>query len=74
MSRYSPTNPAVDACLNLEAIMNRQKQVKLESKATKGLVSRKVPTPSEAKDDAMSRVVEYVKLIRDVRKQNKQDG
>ena len=62
MSRYSPTNPAVDACLNLE------------SKATKGLVSRKVPTPSEAKDDAMSRVVEYVKLIRDVRKQNKQDG
>jgi hypothetical protein len=54
--------------------MNRQKPVKLESKATKGLVSRKVPTPSEAKDDAMSRVVEYVKLIRDVRKQNKQDG
>lgn len=74
MSRYSPTNPAVDAVLNLEAVMNRQKPMKIESKATKGLVSRMTPTAPEAKDDAMSRVAEYVKLIRELRDKNKQDG
>ena len=74
MSRYSPTNPAVDAVLNLEAVMNRQKPMKIESKATKGLVSRMTPTAPEAKDDAMSRVAEYVKLIRELRDKNKKDG
>ena len=44
MSRYNPTNPAVDAVLNLEAVMNRQKPMKIESKATKGLVSRMTRT------------------------------
>ena len=74
MSRYSPTNPAADAILNLEAVMNRLKPMKIESKATKGLVSRMTPTAPEAKDDAMSRVAEYVKLIRELRDKNKQDG
>ena len=74
MSRYSPTNPAADVILNLEAVMNRQKPMKIESKATKGLVSRMTPTAPEAKDDAMSRVAEYVKLIRELRDKNKQDG
>ena len=74
MSRYNQTNPAVDAVLNLEAVMNRQKPMKIESKATKGLVSRMTPTAPEAKDDAMSRVAEYVKLIRELRDKNKKDG
>ena len=74
MSRYSPTNPAVDAVLNLEAVMNRQKPMKIESKATKGLVSRMTPTAPEAKDDAMSRVVEYVKLIRNIRDKYRENG
>ena len=74
MSRYNPTNHAVDAVLNLEAVMNRQKPMKIESKATKGLVSRMTPTAPEAKDDAMSRVAEYVKLIRELRDKNKKDG
>ena len=74
MSRYSPTNPAADAILNLEAVMNRQNPMKIESKATNGLVSRMTPTAPEAKDDAMSRVAEYVKLIRELRDKNKQDG
>ena len=54
--------------------MNRQKPMKIESKATKGLVSRMTPTAPEAKDDAMSRVAEYVKLIRELRDKNKKDG
>ena len=74
MSRYNPTNPAADAILNLEAVMNRQKPMKMESKATRGLASRMTPTAPEAKDDAMSRVAEYVKLIRELRDKNKQDG
>ncbi len=74
MSRYSPTNPAVGACLNLEAIINRQKPMELESKATKGLVSRKTPTPSEAKEDVMDRVASYVKAIRTIREKYKKDG
>ena len=74
MSRYSPTNPAVDACLNLEAIINRQKPKELESKSTRGLVSKQTPTATEAKEDVMDRVASYVQAIRDVRKKYKKDG
>jgi hypothetical protein len=74
MSRYSPTNPAVDACLNLEAIINRQKPKELESKSTRGLVSKQTPTATEAKEDVMDRVASYVQAIRDVRKKYKNDG
>ena len=74
MSRYSPTNPAVDACLNLEAIINRQKPKELDSKSTRGLVSKQTPTATEAKEDVMDRVASYVQAIRDVRKKYKKDG
>ena len=74
MSRYSPTNPAVDACLNLEAIINRQKPKELESKSTRGLVSKQTPTATEAKEDVMDRVASYVQASRDVRKKYKKDG
>mgnify|MGYP003118483708 CR=1 FL=1 len=74
MSRYSPTNPAVDACLNLEAIINRQKPIELESKSTKGFFKKQTPTPSEAKEDVMDRVASYVKAIRVIREKYKKDG
>jgi len=74
MSRYSPTNPAVDACLNLEAIINRQKPMELESKATRGLVSKQTPTAPEAKEDVMDRVASYVQAIRSIREKYKKDG
>ena len=74
MSRYSPTNPAVDACLNLEAIINRQKPMELESKATRGLVSKQTPTAPEAKQDVMDRVASYVQAIRSIREKYKKDG
>jgi len=48
--------------------------MELESKATKGLVSRKTPTPSEAKEDVMDRVASYVKAIRTIREKYKKDG
>ena len=74
MSRYSPTNPAVDACLNLEAIINRQKPKVLDSKSTRGLVSKQTPTATEAKEDVMDRVASYVQAIRRIRDKYKQDG
>ena len=74
MSRYSPTNPAVDACLNLEAIINRQKPKELESKSTRGLVSKQTPTATEAKEDVMDRVASYVQAIRAIREKFKKDG
>ena len=74
MSRYSPTNPAVDACLNLEAIINRQKPKELDSKSTRGLVSKQTPTSTEAKEDVMDRVASYVQAIRRIRDKYKQDG
>ena len=74
MSRYSPTNPAVDACLNLEAIINRQKPKELDSKSTRGLVSKQTPTATEAKEDGMDRVASYVQAIRRIRDKYKQDG
>jgi|TARA_R100000426_G_scaffold83936_2_gene62827 hypothetical protein len=74
MSRYSPTNPAVDACLNLEAIINRQKPKELDSKSTRGLVSKQTPTATEAKEDVMDRVASYVQAIRRIRDKYKQDG
>ena len=74
MSRYSPTHPAVDACLNLEAIINRQKPKELDSKSTRGLVSKQTPTATEAKEDVMDRVASYVQAIRRIRDKYKQDG
>ena len=74
MSRYSPTNPAVDACLNLEAIINRQKPKELDSKSTRGLVCKQTPTATEAKEDVMDRVASYVQAIRRIRDKYKQDG
>ena len=74
MRRYSPTNPAVDACLNLEAIINRQKPKELDSKSTRGLVSKQTPTATEAKEDVMDRVASYVQAIRRIRDKYKQDG
>ena len=74
MSRYSPTNPAVDACLNLEAIINRQKPKELDPKSTRGLVSKQTPTATEAKEDVMDRVASYVQAIRRIRDKYKQDG
>jgi hypothetical protein len=74
MSRYSPTNPAVDACLNLEAIINRQKPKELDSKSTRGLVSKQTPTATEAKEDVMDRVASYVQAIRRIRDKYKQNG
>ena len=74
MSRYSPTNPAVDACLNLEAIINRQKPKELDSKSTRGLVSKQTPTATEAKEDVMDRVASYVQAIRRIRDNYKQAG
>ena len=74
MSRYSPTNTSVDACLNLEAIINRQKPKELDSKSTRGLVSKQTPTATEAKEDVMDRVASYVQAIRRIRDKYKQDG
>ena len=48
--------------------------MKLESEATKGLVSRKTPTAPEAKEDVMDRVASYVQAIRRIREKYKQDG
>ena len=48
--------------------------MELESKATRGLVSKQTPTAPEAKQDVMDRVASYVQAIRSIRKKYKKDG
>jgi hypothetical protein len=48
--------------------------MELESKATRGLVSKQTPTAPEAKQDVMDKVASYVQAIRRIREKYKQDG
>ena len=47
---------------------------KLESDATKGLVSKRKQTVSDAMADGRQRIAKYVKTIRDIREKNKKDA
>ena len=47
---------------------------KLESDATRGLVSKRKQTVSDAIADGRQRIAKYVKTIRDIREKNKKDA
>tara|TARA_E500000318_G_C3477877_1_gene179234 strand:- start:530 stop:754 length:225 start_codon:yes stop_codon:yes gene_type:complete len=74
MSDYNPTNPAFDAILSTEMILQNMQPKKLESDATKGLVSKRKQTVSDAMADGRQRIAKYVKTIRDIREKNKKDA
>ena len=61
MSDYNPTNPAFDAILSTEMILQNMQPKKLESDSTKGLVSKRKQTVSEAMTDGRQRIAKYVK-------------
>ena len=74
MSDYNPTNPAFDAILSTEMILQNMQPKKLESDATKRLVSKRKQTVSDAMADGRQRIAKYVKTIRDIREKNKKDA
>ena len=51
MSDYNPNNPAFDVMLSVENIMKNMKPKKMESEATKGMLSRRTPTVKESMQD-----------------------
>ena len=71
MSDYNPTNPAFDAMLSVENIIQNMKPQKTESEATKGVLSRRTPTVKESMQDGRMQIAKYVKILRDIREQNK---
>tara|TARA_E500000318_G_C3518156_1_gene195257 strand:+ start:15 stop:236 length:222 start_codon:yes stop_codon:yes gene_type:complete len=71
MSDYNPTNPAFDAMLNTETILKNMKPKKLETESTKGMLSRRTSTVEEAQKDGRMQIAKYVKILRDIRQENK---
>lgn len=71
MSDYNPTNPAFDVMLSVENIIKNMKPQKMESEATKGMLSRRTPTVKESMQDGRMQIAKYVKILRDMREQNK---
>tara|TARA_R100000234_G_C4912730_1_gene140625 strand:- start:296 stop:517 length:222 start_codon:yes stop_codon:yes gene_type:complete len=71
MSDYNPTNPAFDALLNIENVLKNMKPKELETESTKGMLSRRTPTVEEAKKDGRMQIAKYVKILRDIRQENK---
>ena len=74
MSDYNPTNPAFDAILSTEMILQNMQPKKLESDSTRGLVSKRKQTVSEAMTDGRLRIAKYVKTIRDIRDKNRKNA
>tara|TARA_B100001250_G_C19764806_1_gene774218 strand:- start:581 stop:805 length:225 start_codon:yes stop_codon:yes gene_type:complete len=71
--KYNPNNPAFDACLSTEAIINRMKPQQKEPKSTKGMLSKRTPTVRDSMKDGRERIAKYVKALRDIR-EDKQNG
>ncbi len=74
MSDYNPTNPAFDAVLNIETILKNMKPKKLESSSTKGIMSNRNETVKQSMSDGRQTIAKYVKILRDIREENKKDG
>ena len=71
MSDYNPNNPAFDAMLSIESILQKMKPKKTESESTKGLLSKRNPNVRESMQDGRMQIAKYVKILRDIREQNK---
>lgn len=74
MADYNPTNPAFDAVLNIETILKNMKPKKLESSSTKGIMSNRNETVEQSMSDGRQTIAKYVKILRDIREENKKDG
>ena len=71
---YNPTNPAFDAILSTETIIQNMRPKSLEAEGTKGLVSKRNQTVKAAMTDGRQRIAKYVKTIRDIREKNKENA
>jgi hypothetical protein len=71
MSDYNPTNPAFDIMLSVDNMIKSMKPEKTESESTKGMLSRRTPTMKESNQDGKMQIAKYVKILRDIREQNK---
>ena len=74
MADYNPTNPAFDAVLNIETILKNMEPKKLESSSTKGIMSNRNETVEQSMSDGRQTIAKYVKILRDIREENKKDG
>jgi len=73
-TKYNPNNPAFDACLSIEAIINRMKPQQKEPKSTKGMLTKRTPTVRDSMKDGRERIAKYCKALRDIREEDKKDG
>jgi len=71
---YNPSNPAFDACAGTEAIINRMTPIKLEADATKGMLSKRTPSVKDAMQEGSESIAEYVKIVRDIMKENMENA
>ena len=71
MSDYSMNNPAFDAILNTERVINSLKPMDTQPKDLGGLVSRRTPNVEESREQGIEKIARYVKKLRDLRKQSK---
>ena len=71
---YNPSNPAFDAVVGIESVINKMKPKQLESKATRGMLSKRIPSVKDTMQEGSESIAEYVKIVRDIMKENMENA